>query len=275
MGSHSNGLEPEIREVWAENLEEEMAHIRDIVEDYPYIAMDTEFPGIVARPIGNFKSPSEYHYQTLRCNVDLLKIIQLGLTFTDGEGRLPPGVATWQFNFKFSLTEDMYAQDSIDLLTRSGINFKRHEEHGVDVSHFGELLTSSGIVLDDRIKWISFHSGYDFGYLLKILTCKPLPAQEEEFFELLLAYFPCIYDIKYLMKSCKSLKGGLNELANDLEVERIGPQHQAGSDSLLTSATFFKMKRMFFENNLDDSKFLGVLYGLGHPYKAGGYEQQV
>jgi CCR4-NOT transcription complex subunit 7/8 len=112
----------------------------------------------------------------------------------------------------------MYAQDSIDLLTRSGINFKRHEEHGVDVSHFGELLTSSGIVLDDRIKWISFHSGYDFGYLLKILTCKPLPAQEEEFFELLLAYFPCIYDIKYLMKSCKSLKGGLNELANDLEV---------------------------------------------------------
>jgi hypothetical protein len=35
------------------------------------------------------------------------------------------------------------------------------------------------------------------------------------------------------------------------------------------------MKRMFFENNLDDSKFLGVLYGLGHPYKAGGYEQQV
>jgi len=31
--------EPEIRDVWAENLDEEMAHIRDIVEDYPYIAM--------------------------------------------------------------------------------------------------------------------------------------------------------------------------------------------------------------------------------------------
>ncbi len=127
----------------------------------------------------------------------------------------------------------MYAQDSIDLLTRSGINFKRHEEHGVDVSHFGELLTSSGIVLDDRIKWISFHSGYDFGYLLKILTCKPLPAQEEEFFELLLAYFPCIYDIKYLMKSCKSLKGGLNELANDLEV----PPPSSSSTSSPPSST--------------------------------------
>lgn len=59
----------------------------------------------------------------------------------------------------------MYAQDSIDLLTRSGIEFKRHEQNGIDVSHFGELLMSSGIVLTDNIKWITFHSGYDFGYL--------------------------------------------------------------------------------------------------------------
>ena len=35
------------------------------------------------------------------------------------------------------------------------------------------------------MNWITFHSGYDFGYLLKILTCQPLPAQEAEFFEIL------------------------------------------------------------------------------------------
>jgi hypothetical protein len=28
-----------IRDVWADNLEEEMATIRDIVEEFPYIAM--------------------------------------------------------------------------------------------------------------------------------------------------------------------------------------------------------------------------------------------
>jgi hypothetical protein len=39
-------------------------------------------------------------------------------------------------------------------------------------------------------------------------------------------YFPNIYDIKYLMKFCDSLHGGLNRLAETLEVERIGPQHQ-------------------------------------------------
>ncbi|KAI8977047.1 ribonuclease H-like domain-containing protein [Mycotypha africana] len=251
-----------IKEVWAENLEEEMTYLRDLVEEYPYIAMDTEFPGVVARPIGTFKTSSDYHYQTLRCNVDLLKIIQLGVTFADQYGNLPSNVCTWQFNFKFSLADDMYAQDSIELLTKSGIDFKKHEEYGIDVEHFGELLISSGFVLLDDVKWISFHSGYDFGYLLKVLTCSVMPADETEFFELLRTYFPCIYDIKYLMKSCKNLKGGLQDIADDLQVARIGPQHQAGSDSLLTCTTFFKMRQMFFEDNIDDQKYLGYLYGL-------------
>lgn len=44
---------------------------------------DTEFPGVVARPVGSFASHTDFQYQTLRCNVDLLKIIQLGLTFSD------------------------------------------------------------------------------------------------------------------------------------------------------------------------------------------------
>ena len=56
-----------LRQVWASNLDEEMEIIRNVVDDYPYVAMDTEFPGIVARPVGNFKNTGEYHYQTLRC----------------------------------------------------------------------------------------------------------------------------------------------------------------------------------------------------------------
>jgi len=255
--------EPQIKEVWCDNLEEEMKRIRDLVEDYPFVAMDTEFPGVVARPIGSFRSANDYHYQTLRCNVDLLKIIQLGLTFADEQGNIPEGTSTWQFNFKFNLNEDMYAQDSIDLLTRSGIEFKKNLEYGIEVADFGELLMSSGIVLNENIKWLSFHSGYDFGYLLKLLTCQPLPSSEDDFFELVQTYFPKIYDIKYLMKSCKNLKGGLQDLAGDLSVVRIGPQHQAGSDSLLTLLTFFRMKQLFFEDKIDDDKFMGVLYGLG------------
>lgn len=65
---------------------------------------DTEFPGVVVRPIGEFRSTVDYQYQLLRCNVDLLKIIQLGLTFMNEDGDYPPGTTTWQFNFKFNLT---------------------------------------------------------------------------------------------------------------------------------------------------------------------------
>ncbi|KAM9103552.1 CCR4-NOT transcription complex subunit 8 isoform 1-T4 [Megaptera novaeangliae] len=231
-----------ICEVWASNLEEEMRKIREIVLSYSYIAMDTEFPGVVVRPIGEFRSSIDYQYQLLRCNVDLLKIIQLGLTFTNEKGEYPSGINTWQFNFKFNLTEDMYSQDSIDLLANSGLQFQKHEEEGIDTLHFAELLMTSGVVLCDNVKWLSFHSGYDFGYMVKLLTDSRLPEEEHEFFHILNLFFPSIYDVKYLMKSCKNLKGGLQEVADQLDLQRIGRQHQAGSDSLLTGMAFFRMK---------------------------------
>lgn len=259
-----------IRDVWRHNLEEEFRTIRQVVQKYHFVAMDTEFPGVVARPIGEFRSSADYQYQLLRCNVDLLRIIQLGLTFMDEEGHMPQGYTTWQFNFKFNLNEDMYAQDSIDLLQHSGIQFKKHEEDGIDPHDFAELLMSSGIVLVDNIKWLSFHSGYDFGYLLKLLRNQNLPAEESEFFELLRLFFPTIYDVKYLMKSCKNLKGGLQEVADQLELRRVGPQHQAGSDSLLTGMAFFKMREMFFEDNIDNAKYCGHLYGLGTSFIVNG-----
>ena len=54
--------------------------------------------------------------------------------------------------------------------------------------------------------------------MMKLLTCQDLPNEESEFFDLLHVYFPSIYDIKYLMKSCKSLKGGLQDVADALQV---------------------------------------------------------
>ncbi|KZS91253.1 CAF1-domain-containing protein [Sistotremastrum niveocremeum HHB9708] len=255
-----------IRDVWAPNLEQEMHYIRSIIEDYPYVAMDTEFPGVVARPIGTFKTSSDYHYQTMRCNVDLLKIIQIGLTLADEEGNYPQETCTWQFNFKFSVSDDMYAPESIELLQKSGIDFQRHEEFGIEPNDFAELLITSGLVLCDEAKWIGFHSGYDFGYLVKLLTADNLPTMETEFFDQLRIWFPSVFDVKFIMRASKVLKGTLQDVADDLGVMRIGPSHQAGSDSLLTAATFFKMREQFFEDKLDEPEFNGILYGLGSTY---------
>ena len=51
----------------------------------------------------------------------------------------------------------------MDLLLNSGLQFDRHEREGIEPIHFAEMLIVSGIVLLDNVKWLSFHSGYDFG----------------------------------------------------------------------------------------------------------------
>jgi len=49
-------------------------------------------------------------------------------------------------------------------------------------------------------------------------------------------------------------------------VMRIGPPHQAGSDSLLTASTFFKMRELYFRDVADCAEFNGKLYGLGETF---------
>ncbi|ODN00212.1 CCR4-NOT transcription complex subunit 7 [Orchesella cincta] len=252
---------PCVQEVWANNLLVEFAKIRQVVKTYNFIAMDTEFPGIVVRPPCSVRTVGcVFPYELLKVNVDRLKIIQLGVTFMDRNGNTPPGVCTWQFNFRFSLTEDLYAPDSISLLTRCGIQFEKHAQCGIDPLVFGEYFMSSGMVTSDSVTYLTFHSGFDFGYLIKLLSNLPLPENEEKFFEMMRIYFPVVYDLKFLMKSV-DLHGGLQDIANQMGQQRVGTQHQAGSDSLLTGMTFFKLQTEVFSGEIDASKYCGKLYG--------------
>ncbi|KAK5989194.1 CCR4-NOT transcription complex subunit 7 [Cladobotryum mycophilum] len=296
-----------IREVWKNNLHEEMAVLRDLVDKYPYIAMDTEFPGVVSRPMGGFRGKSDYHYQCLRTNVDMLKVIQIGLTLFNEDGETPPPRAgtdlglspaarrnlgqgpfpySWQFNFKFSLKDDMYNEKSIESLQQAGIDFNVLERDGIDPHEFASLLIPSGLVCFDNVKWISFHGGYDFGYLTKLLICMPLPNDEVDFDHRMKLYFPTTYDVKHLMKYAIKLhnsglltpsdpnsaeilqkfehKSGLENIAETLKVKRIGSAHQAGSDSLLTGKVFFQMRDKIFNGEIPD-EHVGKVWGLGIP----------
>jgi CCR4-NOT transcription complex subunit 7/8 len=146
-------------------------------------------------------------------------------------------------------------------LIQAKIDFKEHEKRGININEFGELLITSGLVMSEDVVWVSFHSAYDFGYLIKILTCNLLPEKEEDFYKLLRALFPGFFDIKFLMQNSKYTKKGLQEIASDLGLRRTGIQHQAGSDSLLTSLTFFKAKEVLFSSNIgneNNSKLFGI-----------------
>lgn len=57
----------------------------------------------------------------------------------------------------FEHSHDMYAPESIELLQKSGIDFQRHEEMGIMPNDFAELMITSGLVLSDDTKWVSFH----------------------------------------------------------------------------------------------------------------------
>ena len=93
------------------------------------------------------------------------------------------------------------------------------------------------------------------------MTAQKLPDSETEFLESLKIFFPNLYDIKYLMMSTDNLMGGLQSVANRMKVKRIGAQHQAGSDSLLTGQVFFKIYDKYFSEGLDDVKYSGQICG--------------
>ena len=81
---------------------------------------------------------------------------------------------------------------------------------------------------------------------------------------LLDTYFINYYDIKTMVKRNDNLQGGLNKLAQSLEVLREGKTHQAGSDSVVTIDVYFKLIKngLIEENKILKDK--NLLFGVGN-----------
>ena len=249
------------KEVYVDNFIQEIKNISNLLPQYPYVGMDTEFPGVIYRcPVAT----SDFYYKYTKVNVDKLKLIQVGITLSNDKGDYPPFTSTWQFNLNFDCENDLHSNESITMLYNSGIDFSLMKNKGIPHSLFAEYLLISGLVLNEKITWICFNGSSDFAYLLKYLINDILPDEEKNFLEMVNLYFPNIYDIKYLINDNEAYKGGLNKLAKELQVERIGQIHQAGSDSQVTSEVFFRLVRdnVITSNDLNNGK--NIIYGLGN-----------
>lgn len=261
-----------IVDIWNYNLTREIDQIMSLLSltRFNCIAIDTEFPGFVFKP--EYTS-SEANYQSIKQNVNSLKLIQLGICITDKHGTPPRyGNYCWQFNFQFDLDSDMYAENSIQLLRDNGMDFQRHKSEGIDHELFADLFLNMRILFNERIKWLSFHGAYDFAYLMKLCSkLSVLPDTDMEFFTLLYYHFPNIYDVKYMAKMMGGIGlwrgGSLNHLAAELGLHRLsGSSHQAGSDSMLTSNVIFRLIQLSCIR-LEDRNYIGTLYGLGKGYE--------
>ena len=257
----NNNEQPGIIEVYEDNFIQEIKKISELLEEYNYIGMDTEFPGTVFS-IKNMCD--DFYYLSLKTNVDNLKLIQLGITIMNEKGEYPKNYPyhTWQFNFQFDKNTDKILPASLELLENGGIDFDKLKNKGIKHKLFAEYFMISGLVLNPDITWISFHGCYDFGYLLKLLLNSKLPDTEKEFMDLLNIYFMNYYDIRTLVKGKENLQGSLNRLAQYLEVYREGKIHQAGSDSVVTIDVYFRLikKGLIEENQITKNK--NILFGV-------------
>lgn len=249
-----------IVEVYEENFITEIKRMSALLETYNYIGMDTEFPGVVYS-LQNYTN--DFYYQSIKLNVNSLNLIQVGITLCNSKGELPKGDHTWQFNLKFNYNKDKFSTKSISLLNECGIDFEKIKRKGIPYDLFAEYFITSGLVLNEDLVWICFHGSYDFAYLLKIATNSPLPENERLFMDNLSVYFPNIYDIKVLTKGIDQLQGGLNRLAQFLEVYRQGMIHQAGSDSILTIKVFFRLIDNAYVEKDYLSQDKNIIFGIG------------
>merc|ERR1711988_1131873 len=108
-------------------------------------------------------------------------------------------------------------------------DLERLRTHGIDPLAFGEMLTPSGLVLNEDIKWITFLGAqelsvehemgqrllragsldgqpwvtfcglYDFAFLLRLLTSKTLPETLPDLNEDLNLFFPNRVDLSKLL----------------------------------------------------------------------------
>lgn len=146
-----------VYEVWTNNFYEGVRIMRKLVRFAKYVAVDTEFPGIVARVYGEFTDSVDLAYHNIKANTEMLRPIQIGFSFFDEKGASLEAPSTIQFNLKWNVDSDTHATESINLLQQSGIDFFKLKRDGIDQHEFAEMLVGCGLALNGDLTWLGFH----------------------------------------------------------------------------------------------------------------------
>jgi CCR4-NOT transcription complex subunit 7/8 len=269
-----------IHEVNETNLEVEFNLLRRAIVTHTFVALDVEYPGVIIRSLSKLSMDGgvDATYEMIKINVNCMTPIQIGIVLTDKDGMFPTIhneiIAGWNFNMSFSTKKDVYSMLSLEILQDAGIRFAEHRDHGIEPAHFGELIISSGLVLDEDVTWITCHSAYSIAYLLKLVTGRPIPSTLDAFYDTVRIWLPNLWDLRYAVTKFKNTSagrwvGGLEGMAKELGTSRDAgtKPHIAAHDALLVSSVFHALITRYVPDSSTNLATLGpgasrILYGL-------------
>ena len=130
-----------------------------------------------------------------------MKILQLRISFFDGDGRR---WRTWAINFRdFDISSPFDArwEPSVQLLKTSGIDFEKTRKDGVDLAVFSGLLRRFDWAGPQKPVWVTFQGLYDVSYLVKLLTRAPLTSTLRGFARLVGEMLGRVVDEKHMSGS--------------------------------------------------------------------------
>jgi CCR4-NOT transcription complex subunit 7/8 len=91
-----------------------------------------------------------------------------------------------------------------------------------------------------------------------------LPESEDEFMKSINIFFPTFSDVRMMIRDNENLfHGGLSKLIMNLDIERKGINHQAGSDAIATIEAYHKLVENGSIDEIKMKNLRNVLYGLG------------
>uniref|UniRef100_A0A0E0M569 poly(A)-specific ribonuclease n=1 Tax=Oryza punctata TaxID=4537 RepID=A0A0E0M569_ORYPU len=247
------------RKVTAWNLRDELSRILSLMlRGFSFVAVDTQFPGIVHPHPRGAGITADDKYAAVKENADELCILQLGITLSDADGRLPVDRVhgalvefMWEFDFAgFDACLHRHAPVSVEFLRSQGFNFEAARLVGVPATAFAAELAFSGILGLSGLTWVTFGGMYDVAFLLKLVTGgAPLPATRLDFLAQVGVLFGTqVFDGKH-MASLLHMHGGLTAVGEMLRLPppQLPRRHMAGQNSLMALQLFMELRRRFFD----------------------------
>ncbi|XP_056684298.1 putative CCR4-associated factor 1 homolog 8 [Spinacia oleracea] len=249
----------EVVQVSTSNLDEQIDNLSHKLDHYPNISIDTEF-GWFKRDM-NINGTDLEIYEDLKYNLTHSNLREIGMTVSDNGGEVG---GTWRFDF--------FPSKKAGITLRDCIPTKKF------ITRFKKLMQD----FHGKVKWFTFAGYFDVAHLVSLLERKPLPELiksspatatttattynidgEEGFVEVVQRYFGKVYDLKVIAKHYENLFGknkylGLQRLANQIGVKRVGREHDGASDSLLTAGIFAKFIEFGWISDSDQG-FLSLL----------------